>query len=62
MKPLPARLIAEYVAIPLWLLAAAFLAAESAIVMNRDCYYCIYIYGAGVDAGCAAAALSAVEM
>jgi hypothetical protein len=59
----PARLVAEYVAVPLWLLAAVFLAAESAIVMNQSCYYtCIYIYGAGPNAGCAAAGLGFVEV
>ncbi|KAI9874366.1 MAG: hypothetical protein M1830_009833 [Pleopsidium flavum] len=62
LKPIPARLIAEYVAIPLWILAAAFLAGESAVVMNSNCLYCIYIFGSGPNSGAAAAGLGGLEL
>jgi len=62
IKPSPARLIAEYVAIPLWILAAAYLAGESAIVMDSNCLDCVYIYGSGPNAGAAAAGLGGLEM
>lgn len=61
-NPTSNRLIFETLTVPVWLFAAAFLTAQSAIVMNKNCSDCVYIHGTGPNCGVAAAAFGWVEM